>query len=601
MSETAIAYVRVSTKAQAGEDRYSLAEQERALRGYCEHEGHEILEVISDPGYSGVTLERPGMDRVRDLVSKGGADLVIATDRDRFAREPAFHYLLKREFEEHGCKLRALNDQGDDSPEGELTDGVLDQIAKYQRAKTARLTRNAKIQRVREGNVMPGTTLPYGLALNDNRTNFVPDSATMPVVHRIFSMVAEGASLHAVKKTLDDEGVPTPGGGHFWYRSVLQRMIGNDVYRALSRAELKELAEEGVLPRPVFDRLDPERRYSVWWFGKERTTVTSGGRGAPKRTYRRAPRSEWIGVPVLDPGIPRVLVDAARDAIKDNVKSENAGRRFWELKGFAYCPSCGCRMVAHATRGKRTSGLANYYVCGRKRNSGRTECTPHKYHRAEPLEERVRNFVLGVLSDPETMRRSVEEQLERERAALELRLGDPEGRVRGLLDVLAAADRKRERYQDVYAETDMTLDELRSKLSAVDAEKKTLEAELARLKDARAEFERLERLAGEIPAFLADLPDLIEGTADHVQQYETIPAERTPDNPLGIYELTPERVRERTPEEVEEIRQRRERERAERFAWAYAELGLKVVVNKDGTLELSGVFGSHRQSSSTPR
>jgi DNA invertase Pin-like site-specific DNA recombinase len=58
----------------------------------------------------------------------GGVSVVLAQDRDRFAREPAYHYLLKKEFEEHGCRLKALNDRGDDSPEGELTEGVVSEV-----------------------------------------------------------------------------------------------------------------------------------------------------------------------------------------------------------------------------------------------------------------------------------------------------------------------------------------------------------------------------------------------------------------------------------------------------------------------------------------
>jgi DNA invertase Pin-like site-specific DNA recombinase len=88
-------------------------------------EGYEVLEEVKDSGQSGARLERPGMDRVRDLVAAGGVSIVLAQDQDRFAREPAYHYLLRREFEEHGCKLRALNDRSDESPEGELTDGIL--------------------------------------------------------------------------------------------------------------------------------------------------------------------------------------------------------------------------------------------------------------------------------------------------------------------------------------------------------------------------------------------------------------------------------------------------------------------------------------------
>ena len=81
------------------------------------------------------------MDRVRDLVASGGVYVVLAQDRDRFSREPAYTYLLRREFEEHGCALRSLNDRGDGSPEGELTDGILDQLAKFERAKIAERAR----------------------------------------------------------------------------------------------------------------------------------------------------------------------------------------------------------------------------------------------------------------------------------------------------------------------------------------------------------------------------------------------------------------------------------------------------------------------------
>ena len=121
----AILYARVSTQEQADKG-YSLAQQIEALRAYAAREGYEVLEEVTDGGYSGASLERPGMDRVRDLVAAGGVSVVFAQDRDRFAREPAYLYLLKQEFGEHGTIIRALNDRGDGSPEGELTDGILD-------------------------------------------------------------------------------------------------------------------------------------------------------------------------------------------------------------------------------------------------------------------------------------------------------------------------------------------------------------------------------------------------------------------------------------------------------------------------------------------
>jgi site-specific DNA recombinase len=109
---------------------------------------------MQDPGQSGASLERPGIDLLRDLVAAGVTTLVLAQDRDRLARAPAYHYLLHREFEEYGCKGRSLNDRGDDPPEGELTNGFLDQLAKFERAKAAERTCRRKLEEAREGKVL---------------------------------------------------------------------------------------------------------------------------------------------------------------------------------------------------------------------------------------------------------------------------------------------------------------------------------------------------------------------------------------------------------------------------------------------------------------
>jgi predicted site-specific integrase-resolvase len=137
-AKRAILYARVSTDEQA-RSGYSLAQQIEALRAHAAREGYEVLEEVSDPGERGASLERPGMDRVRDLVAAGGVSAVLAQDRDRFSREPAYLYLLREEFTAQGTRIKSLNDRGDDSPEGQLTDGILDQLAKFERAKTADL------------------------------------------------------------------------------------------------------------------------------------------------------------------------------------------------------------------------------------------------------------------------------------------------------------------------------------------------------------------------------------------------------------------------------------------------------------------------------
>ena len=184
----AILYARVSTDEQA-RTGYSLAQQLESLRSYCEREGHEVLEEVQDPGQSGASLERPGMDHIRDLVAASSVSVVLAQDRDRFAREPAYLFYLREEFAEYSTELRALNDRGDGSPEGELTTGILDQIARYERLKKAERSRRGKLRKAREGKVIAAKRPHYGYRFSDSRDGYVVCEEEIGVVARIFRMV----------------------------------------------------------------------------------------------------------------------------------------------------------------------------------------------------------------------------------------------------------------------------------------------------------------------------------------------------------------------------------------------------------------------------
>ena len=89
-----ITYSRVSTRGQV-ERGFSLNQQTEALLEYAVEHEFEIVEEIQDPGYSGAYLERPGLERVRDLVETGDIDLVLVQDLDRLTREPGHLWLLE--------------------------------------------------------------------------------------------------------------------------------------------------------------------------------------------------------------------------------------------------------------------------------------------------------------------------------------------------------------------------------------------------------------------------------------------------------------------------------------------------------------------------
>jgi site-specific DNA recombinase len=510
-----ILYARVSTDEQA-RSGYSLAQQIEALRAYASREGYEVLEEVVDPGQSGASLERPGMDRVRDLVSAGGVSVVLAQDRDRIAREPAYHYLLRKEFEEHGCKIRALNDRGDDSPEGELTDGVLDQLAKYERAKIVERSRRGKLRKAREGKVVAGHTPNYGFRYNASRDSYEVDEEKMAVVRRIFRMVAvEGKTTHGVARTLEREGVPNPGGGRYWYKRRIKMMILDDVYRPRTLPEVDAL----VAPE-VAARLDPDKLYGIWWFNRRRTTTTQVAVAGPEgRKYKKKSsvaykeKNEWIAVPVCGSGIPLEWVDSARTAIAGYRSSSKLGGRFWELSGaLMRCGVCK-RAMEPVDRYYRTrsgkKGVICYYRC-REANRRKEACPNNKSIRSDKAHPDVWDLVAGLLSDPERLRKGLDAIIEEQRGSLR---GDPEGEARTWLERLAALDRKRSGYLDLAAEGIMDRDELRAKLAELQEDRETAEREIAAIEGRREQLEQMERdretvmehYAGTVPEALDDL------------------------------------------------------------------------------------------------
>jgi site-specific DNA recombinase len=456
------------------------------------------------------------MDRVRDLVAAGSVSLVLAQDRDRFAREPAYHYLLRREFEEHGTKIRALNDRGDESPEGELTDGILDQLAKYERAKIVERSRRGKLRKAREGKVVAGHTPNYGFRYNASRDNYVVDEEKMAVVRRIFRMVGvEGKTTHSVATTLEREGVPNPGGGPYWYKRRIKTMILDDVYRQRTFQEVAAL-----VALEVAARLDPNKLYGIWWFNRRRTTTTQVAVSGPEgREYKKKSsvaykeRNEWIAVPVCGSGIPLEWVDAARTTIAGYRSPSKLGGRFWELSGaLMRCGVCK-RAMEPVDRYYRTrsgkKGVICYYRC-REANRRKETCPNNKSIRSDKAHPDVWELVSGLLSDPERLRKGLDAMIEEQRGSLR---GDPEGEARTWLERLAALDRKRSGYLDLAAEGIMDRDELRLKLAELQEDRETAEREIAAIEDRREQLEQMERdretvmehYAGTVPEALDDL------------------------------------------------------------------------------------------------
>src|SRR5215204_1657013 len=541
----AILYARVSTDEQA-RSGFSLAQQLEVLREHAARRGYEILEEVSDPGQSGASLERAGLDRIRDLVAAGGVYVVLAQDRDRIAREPAYHYLLRREFEEHGTKVRALNDRGDDSPEGELTDGILDQLAKFERAKTAERSRRGKLRKAREGKVIAIHTPNYGFRYNATRDGYEVDEEAMRVVRRIFRMIgSERRTLYAVKRTFEGEGIPTPGGARFWHAKCIRNYISEDVYKPHTREEIMAMVDAGQMSAAVSAALDPNKKYGIWWFNRRRTRRTQvsevGSNG--ERTYKKKgqyvhrPKEEWVAVPVPNSGIPREWVDAARDVLKDNSVPSSAGRRVWELSGgIIKCGECGRNMMIHSVLAARAKGRRFYYRCRPRNRDGAVACSHRKCHRADQVEPRVWDLISRLLKDPERLKAGLNEMIEQERAGLR---GDPDQEAKTWLEKLSEVDQERRGYLRLAAKGRLTDEELDEALAELEDARETAKKELRAVRARREVLENLER---DKDALLASYANMTPAALDALSPEERhqiykmlrITVEVSPDGSLNV-------------------------------------------------------------------
>src|SRR5688572_4044244 len=84
-AKTAIGYVRVSTQEQAPEG-VSLDAQRDKLRAYCRLHAIKIIDIRSDEGISGSTLERPGLQAALQMLKRGRANTLIVAKLDRLSR-----------------------------------------------------------------------------------------------------------------------------------------------------------------------------------------------------------------------------------------------------------------------------------------------------------------------------------------------------------------------------------------------------------------------------------------------------------------------------------------------------------------------------------
>ena len=160
--QVAAIYARVSSDKQKEEN--TIASQTAALIAFAREQGYSVPDqwVFEDEGYSGATLVRPGLERVRDLAAEGQIQAILVHAPDRLSRKYAYQVLLTEEFARAGVEVLFVKAPRNATAEDQLLLQFQGMIAEYERAQILERSRRGKRHRAREGRVSVLSGAPFG-------------------------------------------------------------------------------------------------------------------------------------------------------------------------------------------------------------------------------------------------------------------------------------------------------------------------------------------------------------------------------------------------------------------------------------------------------
>ncbi len=139
-------YVRVSGHRQV--QTQTIEQQLERLQAHSPTQGQSWQEVtiFRDDGYSGASLKRPGLDRLRDQVGRSAFDLLLITAPDRLARKYVHQMLLLEELERGGCRVEFVERPMSQDPHDQLLLQIRGAVAEYERTLIAERMRRGRQQ-----------------------------------------------------------------------------------------------------------------------------------------------------------------------------------------------------------------------------------------------------------------------------------------------------------------------------------------------------------------------------------------------------------------------------------------------------------------------
>jgi site-specific DNA recombinase len=483
-------YARVSSEQQR--EANTIASQTASLIEFAENHDLEVPEewVFQDEGYSGATLERPALERVRDLAAEGQIQVVLAYAPDRLSRKYAYQILLIEELARNGVETLFVKAPQGSSAEDQLLVQFQGMIAEYERAQILERSRRGKRHRAQSGEVSVMSGAPYGYRYM-RKTEEAPAAYTVLeaeacVVQRIYEMyTVEGLSIGEITRRINAEGIPTRKASARWERSTVWAVLRNPAYRGLA----------------CFGKTRASSRTRVIRPQRRRGVITPSMTAGHER-----PREEWIEIPV-----PALVSEdsfaRAQELLEQNkIRSRRRTIEPSIVQGLVSCQKCGYAFARTSTR--TSARKIHYYKCIGSdgwRKLGGPVCNNGRFVRQDLLDPIVWDEVVRLLEDPTLIQQELDRRLEAARSS-----NPTKKREQSLQRELAQVGKGIERLLSAYQEALLSIEQLRERMPALRQREQTLRAELQAITDQANDRATFLRLAETLTAFLARL----RGAAD---------------------------------------------------------------------------------------
>jgi DNA invertase Pin-like site-specific DNA recombinase len=236
-----VIYTRKSHEEGLESDFNSLDAQREACEAFILSQRHEDWKLLpgryDDGGYSGGTMERPGLKKILLDIDAGKIDIVVVYKVDRLTRSLGDFSKMVELFDRRKVSFVSVTQAFNTTTSmGRLTLNVLLSFAQFEREVTGERIRD-KIAASKKKGMWMGGLSPLGYDSANKKITVNPDEAE--TVRHIFSTYIQMGSVRKLKEHLDARGIVSkirvskigkrPGGNPI-SPGALYRILKNPIY-----------------------------------------------------------------------------------------------------------------------------------------------------------------------------------------------------------------------------------------------------------------------------------------------------------------------------------------------------------------------------------